>query len=129
VPFVLFGAKAKRQAIVRRFIEQIIRDNRRLTAMPKRRPLRRRRPGGRILAMAASSYAIRNAPLHHAGWALLPEWLVQHDVKRGRLRIHPSALDFERTLVNALHRVELRGTSRVRLLVNHLRKEWARVHP
>jgi DNA-binding transcriptional LysR family regulator len=74
-------------------------------------------------------YAIRDAALQHVGLALLPEWLVEDDLKRGRLRILLPQWEFERTQVNALHRVELRGTSRVRIFVEHLRKEWARVHP
>jgi DNA-binding transcriptional LysR family regulator len=74
-------------------------------------------------------YAVRGAALQHLGLALLPEWLVEDDVKRGRLRILLPQWEFERTQVNALHRVELRGTPRVRIFVEHLRKEWAHVHP
>jgi DNA-binding transcriptional LysR family regulator len=75
-----------------------------------------------------SRYAIRDAALQHVGLALLPDWLVEDDVKRGRLRILLPDWESESTHVHALHRVELRGTPRVRIFVEHLRKEWARVH-
>jgi DNA-binding transcriptional LysR family regulator len=70
-------------------------------------------------------YALREAALRHVGLALLPEWLVADDVKRGRLRILLPRWELDHTTVMALHRVELRGTPRVRVLVEHLRKAYA----
>jgi DNA-binding transcriptional LysR family regulator len=89
----------------------------------------RRRRGQPVVRLRCNArYAVRDAALRHVGLALLPEWLVEDDVKRGRLRIVLPRWEFERTQVSALHRVELRGTPRVRIFVEHLRTEWARVH-
>jgi DNA-binding transcriptional LysR family regulator len=93
-----------------------------------RRSGRERRVQPVVRIRCNARYAVRDAALRHVGLALLPKWLVQDDVKRGRLRIVLPRWESERTQVSALHRVELRGTSRVQIFLEHLRKEWARVH-
>jgi DNA-binding transcriptional LysR family regulator len=99
----------------------------RVTWTPRR--FGRERRGQPVVRLRCNArYAVRDAALRHVGLALLPEWLVEDDVKRGRLRVVLPRWEFEMTRVSALHRVELRGTARVRIFVEHLRKEWARVH-
>jgi DNA-binding transcriptional LysR family regulator len=94
------------------------------------RRFRHERRGQPVVRLRCNArYAVRDAALQHVGLALLPQWLVEDDVKRNRLRIVLRQWEFERTRVNALHRVELRGTPRVRIFVEHLRKELAGVHP
>jgi DNA-binding transcriptional LysR family regulator len=66
-------------------------------------------------------YALREAALNGSGVALLPEWLVRHDVERGALRV--LLPDWSTAPVRAftIHRTELRGASKVQAFVDHLR--------
>jgi len=104
------------------------RDSEGRTSWTLRRSGQERRGQPAVRLRCHARYAVRDAALQHVGLALLPAWLVADDVKRGRLTIILPRWEFERTQVNALHRVELRGTPRVKVFLDHLRKEWARVY-
>jgi DNA-binding transcriptional LysR family regulator len=69
--------------------------------------------------------AVRELARAGLGVALLPEWLVQEDLKQQRLvRLLE---DFQTPLLSAwaIHRTELRGVARVRALISALRDETA----
>jgi DNA-binding transcriptional LysR family regulator len=69
-------------------------------------------------------YALRDAALAGLGIALLPEWLVQDDIEAGRLhRLLPNWSAKEVSVV-AVYREELRGTARLRAVVDGLRARW-----
>jgi len=64
---------------------------------------------------------LRDAVLLGAGIALLPDWLVRDEIKRGALHLLLPAWSAPPGRVFLLHRVELRGALRVRVFVDHLR--------
>ena len=66
-------------------------------------------------------FALRDAVLSGAGIALLPDWLVRDEIKRGALHLLLPAWSTPPGRVFLLHRVELRGAPRVRVFVDHLR--------
>jgi len=69
-------------------------------------------------------YALRDAALAGLGVALLPAWLVHEDIAAGRLtRLLPGWSANEVSVV-AVYREELRGTARLRALVDGLRTTW-----
>jgi DNA-binding transcriptional LysR family regulator len=69
-------------------------------------------------------YALRDAALAGLGVALLPDWLVQDDIEAGRLdRLLPS-WSAKEVSVFAVYREELRGTARLRAVVDGLRTTW-----
>lgn len=67
-------------------------------------------------------YALREAAVRGAGLALLPAWLVAAEVERGELRVLLPDWHTPVVTVSAIHRAELRGTPRVRVFIEHLRK-------
>jgi DNA-binding transcriptional LysR family regulator len=86
------------------------------------------RHGKRVVEIAPTGvfrsnapYALREAALGGLGVALLPDWLVDDDVARGALRVVLPDWRARPNAVVALHRAELRGLSRVRALLEHLR--------
>lgn len=68
-------------------------------------------------------YALRDAALAGLGVALLPEWLVADDVAAGRLRRLLPEWSASEVDVLALYRADLKGSPKIRALVEHLRTE------
>jgi DNA-binding transcriptional LysR family regulator len=64
--------------------------------------------------------AIHEAALGGLGLALLPDWLVAGDLAACRLKPLLCGWEVSPTIVMALHRVDLRSSSRVKLFLSHL---------
>jgi DNA-binding transcriptional LysR family regulator len=64
--------------------------------------------------------AIHEAALGGIGLALLPDWLVAGDVAACRLKPLLCGWEVSPTIVMALHRVDLRSSSRVKVFLSHL---------
>lgn len=71
-------------------------------------------------------YALRDSTVAGLGLALLPDWLVAADVAAGRLKVVLRGFATTPTVVSAVHRIELRGTPRVRAFIEHLAREYER---
>ena len=69
--------------------------------------------------------ALLDAALLGAGIALLPDWLAQPQIERGRLRELLPEWKAETVPICALHRVELRGAERVRAFVDHVAESFS----
>jgi DNA-binding transcriptional LysR family regulator len=69
--------------------------------------------------------AVRDLAVAGSGVALLPEWFVAEELRQGALRVALPAWSSDPVPVNALHRTELRGASRIRAFVEHLRAAYA----
>lgn len=69
--------------------------------------------------------AIRDLAVAGAGVALLPEWFVINEIRRGALRFVLPAWHTEPVPVNAIHRAQQRGAVRIRAFVDHLRAAYA----
>jgi DNA-binding transcriptional LysR family regulator len=73
---------------------------------------------------AESNAALVLRQLAHAGLgiAVLPEWLIEEDAREGRLRRLLPGWQNGPSYTYAFHRVELRGSRRVRALMDALRE-------
>ena len=72
-----------------------------------------------------AALALRQFAVSGLGVAVLPEWLVESDVREGRLRRLLPGWRNGPSYTYAFHRVELRGSERVRALIDGLRGERA----
>jgi len=73
-----------------------------------------------------SGQLIRELAIDGLGVALLPPWFIAEDLRRRRLVHLLRAWTSEPTAIHALYRASLRNEKRVRLLVEHLRRAYAR---
>jgi DNA-binding transcriptional LysR family regulator len=71
-------------------------------------------------AESNAALALRQFALAGLGIAVLPEWLVDADVQEGRLRRLLPGWRNGPSYTHAFHRVELRGSTRVRALIEAL---------
>ncbi len=71
-------------------------------------------------AESNAALALRQLALAGLGIAVLPEWLIDTDVREGRLRRLLPGWRNGPSYTHAFHRVELRGSTRVRALIEAL---------
>jgi DNA-binding transcriptional LysR family regulator len=65
-------------------------------------------------------YALREAAVAGAGIALVPDWLVEHEVAAGKLKVLLADYHTEPLVVSAVYRRELRSSPRLRALLDVL---------
>jgi DNA-binding transcriptional LysR family regulator len=70
-----------------------------------------------------AALALRQFAVSGLGVAVLPEWLIENDVREGRLRRLLPEWRNGPSYTYAFHRVELRGSARVAALIDALRGE------
>ncbi len=68
-----------------------------------------------------AAVALRQLAVSGLGVAVLPEWLIENDLREGRLRRLLPGWRNGPSYTYAFHRVELRGSARVRALIDALR--------
>ncbi len=69
-------------------------------------------------------HALRDLALLGTGLALLPDWFVGDDLASGNLRVVLPEWTTPTVVASAIHRIEQRGSPRIRTLVDHLRAAY-----
>ena len=76
-----------------------------------------------------AAHAIHDLALRGAGIALLPDWFVADDLQQRRLRAVLAQWHTASVVLNASHRVEQRGATRVRTFIGYLRDVYSATAP
>jgi DNA-binding transcriptional LysR family regulator len=84
------------------------------------------RPSMNVVFRSNSLFALRQLALAGDGIALLPEWMVERELKHRTLHVVLPEWQAEPVTAYAFHRVELRGAPRVRAFIDYLHEVLGR---